>query len=75
MKYVVSRFFKFTYILNNNNNKLLLDSNIRNSVCTPAKLPCRRVEVRYKYLHIYIQFLTNIQENETTTIDHFYLNN
>jgi hypothetical protein len=27
---------------------LLLDSNIRNSVCTPAKLPCRRVEVRYE---------------------------
>jgi hypothetical protein len=27
---------------------LLLDSNIRNSVCTPAKLPCRRVEVGYK---------------------------
>jgi hypothetical protein len=24
---------------------LLLDSNIRNSVCTPAKLPCRRLEV------------------------------
>jgi hypothetical protein len=24
---------------------LLLNSNIRNSVCTPAKLPCRRVEV------------------------------
>jgi hypothetical protein len=22
---------------------LLLDSNIRNSVCTPAKMPCRRV--------------------------------
>jgi hypothetical protein len=22
---------------------LILDSNIRNSVCTPAKLPCRRV--------------------------------
>jgi hypothetical protein len=22
---------------------LLLDSNIRNSVCTPSKLPCRRV--------------------------------
>jgi hypothetical protein len=22
---------------------LLLDSNIRNSVCTPAKLPCRQV--------------------------------
>jgi hypothetical protein len=25
---------------------LLLDSNIRNSVCTPAKLPCRRVYER-----------------------------
>jgi hypothetical protein len=25
-------------------NILLLDSNIRNSVCTPAKLPCRRVK-------------------------------
>jgi hypothetical protein len=29
---------------------LLLDSNIRNSVCTPAKLPCRRVEVGYENL-------------------------
>jgi hypothetical protein len=29
---------------------LLLDSNIRNSVCTPAKLPCRRVEVGYEIL-------------------------
>jgi hypothetical protein len=27
---------------------LLLDSIIRNSVCTPAKLPCRRVEVGYE---------------------------
>jgi hypothetical protein len=27
---------------------LLLDSNIRNSVCTPAKLPCSRVEVGYE---------------------------
>jgi hypothetical protein len=26
---------------------LLLDSNIRNSVCAPAKFPCRRVEVGY----------------------------
>jgi hypothetical protein len=26
-----------------NSTALLLDSNIRNSVCTPAKLPCRRV--------------------------------
>jgi hypothetical protein len=37
MKYVISRFFKFTYILNNNNNQ---------------------------YLHIYTQFLTNIQETK-----------
>jgi hypothetical protein len=29
---------------------LLLDSIIRNSVCTPAKLPCRRVEVRYEII-------------------------
>jgi hypothetical protein len=29
---------------------LLLDSNIRNSVCTPAKLPCRRVEVGFIFL-------------------------
>jgi hypothetical protein len=27
---------------------LLLDSIMRNSVCTPAKLPCRRVEVGYE---------------------------
>jgi hypothetical protein len=27
---------------------LLLDSIIRNSDCTPAKLPCRRVEVGYE---------------------------
>jgi hypothetical protein len=27
---------------------VLLDSIIRNSVCTPAKLPCRRVEVGYE---------------------------
>jgi hypothetical protein len=26
---------------------LLLDSNISNSVCTPAKLPCRRVAEGY----------------------------
>jgi hypothetical protein len=30
---------------------LLLDSIIRNSVCTPAKLPCRRVEVGYVNLN------------------------
>jgi hypothetical protein len=32
---------------------LLLDSIIRNSVCTPAKLPCRRVEVGYEQFSIY----------------------
>jgi hypothetical protein len=31
---------------------LLLDSNIRNSVCTPAKLPCRRVEVGYDKINL-----------------------
>jgi hypothetical protein len=31
---------------------LLLDSIIRNSVCTPAKLPCRRVEVGYEISHL-----------------------
>jgi hypothetical protein len=31
---------------------LLLDSIIRNSVCTPAKLPCRRVEVGYEDKYI-----------------------
>jgi hypothetical protein len=31
---------------------LLLDSIIRNSVCTPAKLPCRRVEVGYENLQL-----------------------
>jgi hypothetical protein len=33
---------------------LLLDSIIRNSVCTPAKLPCRRVEVGYEKKKIII---------------------
>jgi hypothetical protein len=40
-----------TYINNNNqliSTALLLDSIIRNSVCTPAKLPCRRVEMGYE---------------------------
>jgi hypothetical protein len=32
---------------------LLLDSIIRNSVCTPAKLPCRRVEVGYEIIGRY----------------------
>jgi hypothetical protein len=36
---------------------LLLDSNIRNSVCTPAKLPCRRVII----IHVF-------QENNNKTL-------
>jgi hypothetical protein len=35
---------------------LLLDSIIRNSVCTPAKLPCRRVEVGYENLFTRTKF-------------------
>jgi hypothetical protein len=35
---------------------LLLDSNIRNSVCTPAKLPCRRVEVGYIIINVILFF-------------------
>jgi hypothetical protein len=41
---------------------LLLDSIIRNSVCTPAKLPCRRVEVGYEIIiHVF-------QENNNKTL-------
>jgi hypothetical protein len=49
---------------------LLLDSNIRNSVCTPAKLLCRRVVegknatlmeitnfLRFMYEYVYFSFL------------------
>jgi hypothetical protein len=43
------------------NTALLLDSIIRNSVCTPAKLPCRRVEVGYeKILLLKNQFSKDI---------------
>jgi hypothetical protein len=35
---------------------LLLDSIIRNSVCTPAKLPCRRVEVGYGFIFLSEKF-------------------
>jgi hypothetical protein len=36
---------------------LLLDCNIRTSVCTPAKLPCRRVAERDRIIkyNIYLQ--------------------
>jgi hypothetical protein len=36
---------------------LLLDSIIRNSVCTPAKLPCRRVEVGYEIYNTITQII------------------
>jgi hypothetical protein len=36
---------------------VLLDSIIRNSVCTPAKLPCRRVEVGYEEIIIIIFYI------------------
>jgi hypothetical protein len=40
---------------------LLLDSIIRNSVCTPAKLPCRRVEVGYDVENVVTQSRTGLQ--------------
>jgi hypothetical protein len=36
-------FIKIAIVLAIISTALLLDSIIRNSVCTPAKLPCRRV--------------------------------
>jgi hypothetical protein len=50
---------------------LLLDSNIRNSVCTPAKLPCRRVLDRvYVRLVLTILVLTgsNMMSSPPTPI-------
>jgi hypothetical protein len=41
---------------------LLLDSIIRNSVCTPAKLPCRRVEVGYELLFIELYVAWQLRE-------------
>jgi hypothetical protein len=40
----------FTFSPPPGGTELLLDIIIRNSVCTPAKLPCRRVEVGYEKL-------------------------
>jgi hypothetical protein len=45
---------------------LLLDSNIRNSVCTPAKLPCRRVEVGYEQKKGYI-----LSRDSEVTLSHW----
>jgi hypothetical protein len=41
---------------------LLLDSNIRNSVCTPAKLPCRRVVEDKKIIHNNMSFLSDYEK-------------
>jgi hypothetical protein len=38
-----------------NSTALLLDSNIRNSVCTPAKLPCRRVVEGSEFFFFFIK--------------------
>jgi hypothetical protein len=43
---------------------LLLDSIIRNSVCTPAKLACRRVEVGFKkYFHVIRQSVLELGDS------------
>jgi hypothetical protein len=42
---------------------LLLDSIIRNSVCTPAKLPCRRVEVGYEKIAVEENFQRRFSVN------------
>jgi hypothetical protein len=42
---------------------LLLDSIIRNSVCTPAKLPCRRVEVGYEKYYLNSMLFLNKHKN------------
>jgi hypothetical protein len=44
---------------------LLLDSIIRNSVCTPAKLPCRRVEVGYEIVNSLSHFYYKFFEKKT----------
>jgi hypothetical protein len=52
---------------------LLLDSNIRNSVCTPAKLPCRRVEVGYLQI-IFTVFKTQSTKGNFVAITKFTIN-
>jgi hypothetical protein len=48
---------------------LLLDSIIRNSVCTPAKLPCRRVEVGYENTYIYLLLInTYLPSNQLSLL-------
>jgi hypothetical protein len=49
---------------------LLLDSIIPNSVCTPAKLPCRRVEVGYE-IKKQLQEL-EIKNEKQKTVNQFY---
>jgi hypothetical protein len=52
---------------------LLLDSIIRNSVCTPAKLPCRRVEVGYEVteMHHYTRVRILTDECACARVEHF----
>jgi hypothetical protein len=49
---------------------LLLDSNIRNSVCTPAKLPCRRVEVGYEKITSVKSFFFTSVKNTFNTVSY-----
>jgi hypothetical protein len=51
---------------------LLLDSNIRNSVCTPAKLPCRRVEVGYEKDNIFFVFYYRCDSHATKDFTRFH---
>jgi hypothetical protein len=41
--HIVRKFLNIDTEHNTQQLRILLDSNIRNSVCTPAKLPCRPV--------------------------------
>jgi hypothetical protein len=56
---------------------LLLESNIRNSVCTPAKLPCRRVEVGYEkkiifYSKMSLLTLLSLSNTEQSTKTQYF---
>jgi hypothetical protein len=46
---------------------LFLDSNIRNSVCTPSKLPCRRVVEGNKIIIVDAILAFNLDSNDKTT--------
>jgi hypothetical protein len=48
---------------------LLLDSIIRDSVCTPAKLPCRRVEVGYEKIYTISGIKAILQDSSVKIAD------